>query len=206
MGYFSSRTPKEQPQVSQSEIVSPQSQDKGKETEGIDLKTLITEIESSKGDAKKTVQIARENLDYSMISLLLGQMREANKEGVSPDKWWLSKAKISVDRFVARAGKNGDYTSYEGIKNWQIWLTEVNALLLIHDFLIETGKGNAIQSIPNPNLAVSLSQFMQFVTLSLAGDTQAMEQMRSIKESLDNSKNLHKETQENYDKSLKAKP
>ena len=174
------------------------------EGDGVDLDALIVAINQSKDNAKQSLAIARENLDYSMVNLLLSQMRDANKAPhyTPPDKWWLAKAKEKAEQFKNRTANLGDFTTYKGIKNWQTWLTEVNALLVIHDLLIESGKGNQIQILPNPNLAVSLSQYMRFTELAIAGDTQALEQMKAQAEAQKNADKYNKEAQKSYDKSI----
>lgn len=176
----------------------------GNEGDGINLDALINAINQSKTDAKQSISIARENLDYSMVSLMLAQMRDANKAPhyTPPDRWWLAKAKEKAEQFKNRAANLGDFTTYKGIKNWQTWLTEVNALLVIHDLLIESGKGNQLQIVPNPNLAVSLSQYLRFTEFAIAGDTQTLEQMRAQAEAQKNADKYNKEVKTNYDKSL----
>ncbi|HLO49114.1 MAG TPA: hypothetical protein VK211_11920 [Kamptonema sp.] len=200
----SQATPENQRQGEDTQTVEANAKTGATEGDGIDLDALIKGIEQSKGTAKQSITIARENLDYSMVSLMLTQMREANKAPhyTPPDRWWLLKAKEKAEQFKNRAANLGDFTTYKGIKNWQVWLTEVNALLVIHDLLIESGKGNQLQVLPNPNLAVSLSQYLQFTELAIAGDTQALEQMRSIAEGQKNADKYNQEVKTNYDKSL----
>ena len=200
----SQTTAEKQRQGEESQTVAANAKTGATEGDGIDLDALIKAISESKGTAKQSITIARENLDYSMVSLMLTQMREANKAPhyTPPDRWWLLKAKEKAEQFKNRAANLGDFTTYQGIKNWQVWLTEVNALLVIHDLLIESGKGNQLQVLPNPNLAVSLSQYLQFTELAIAGDTQALEQMRAIAEGQKNADKYNQEVKTNYDKSL----
>ena len=200
----SQTTAENQRQGEESQTVAANAKTGVTEGDGIDLDALIKGIEDSKGTVKQSIAIARENLDYSMVNLLLTQMREANKAPryTPPDRWWLLKAKEKAEQFKNRAANLGDFTTYKGIKNWQVWLTEVNALLVIHDLLIESGKGNQLQVLSNPNLAVSLSQYLRFTELAIAGDTQALEQMRAIAEAQKNADKYNQEVQTNYDKSL----
>lgn len=173
------------------------------EGEGIDLETLIKRIDSSKENARKSIAIAREQLSYSLTNLYLDEMRKQNKaHQTPPEQWWLAKAKEKESQFATRAGRMGDITTYDGIKNWLMWLAEVDSLLSIHDLLIQANQGQQVQVISTPNVAIALSQYQGFVELALAGDAQAIEQMRAASDGVKNADKYRQEVKQNYDKSF----
>ncbi|MGE5655057.1 MAG: hypothetical protein ACM37W_00285 [Actinomycetota bacterium] len=173
------------------------------EGDGIDLETLIKRIDSSKENARKSIAIAREQLSYSLTNLYLDEMRKQNKaHQTPPEQWWLAKAKEKESQFATRAGRMGDITTYDGIKNWLMWLAEVDSLLSIHDLLIQANQGQQVQVVSTPNVAIALSQYQGFVELALAGDAQAIEQMRAASDGVKTADKYRQEVKRNYDQSL----
>lgn len=146
-----------------------------------DYAALISEINQSKEGALNAIVVSREQLVFQMANLFLEQMKDANKppKYLSADRWWLLKVKEKVAQLKARTAKNGDTSSYKGIKDWNTWLLEVQALIVVYDSLIKAGKGEQIQIVANPNLSLTLSQFIEFSTITSIGDTQVLEQLRA---------------------------